>query len=86
VFTGPARDQRRGLRHVQEAGGRGDRSLPAGIDHDVVVPALRRSLGTWTEVASYAGEGELRLNTEQEGFIQPVTRALDDLDDGTTNE
>jgi transcriptional regulator with XRE-family HTH domain len=56
-----------------------------GIDHDLVTPALRKSLGTWSAVASYSGEGELRLTAEQEEFVQRVARALDDTNDADTN-
>lgn len=57
-----------------------------GLDRVIVNEALRKSLGTPTGAASYAGSRKLRLTTDQEDFIHRVLEAFDERNNSAAAE
>lgn len=59
-------------------------ALEVNLDRDVLGAALRRSLGTLGAAPAYAGERHLRLEPDQEQFVEDVLRAYDERVTGAT--
>jgi hypothetical protein len=57
-------------------------ALAVDFDRNLLAAALRRTLGTGTSAPAYAGEHDVRLQPEQERFVDDVLQAFDEHSPG----